>query len=255
MRKAITITILFIVTFANVVLSQDNSTLAQDAYLKAEAYVLQNENSNALKQLANAEKYLGATNSKILYLKISILKSQFSTNSDNYPMLKSSIAEFFSITNKDNYPSDKYLEMVRVKSDLNDFVEKDSVESNRLINNGNLDDITNYVHATPNTLYYTKLGQKKRSLGGQGEVNRKVDMGIMPDFASSNDIGLKVDGVKKDGLADNGGILKGDIIIAINGKTIKNIYDYMDSLKTLRGNTIYMDILRDGKQLMLSIQL
>lgn len=84
----------------------------------------------------------------------------------------------------------------------------------------------------------------------------KVTLGILPDFTGSENKGLRVDGVKKDGPASKGGILKGDIITAMNGKEIKNIYEYMDRLKSLEhGQTVNIDLIRNGKKIVLLIQL
>lgn len=84
----------------------------------------------------------------------------------------------------------------------------------------------------------------------------KVTLGILPDFTGSDNKGLRVDGVKKDGPAFKGGMLKGDVIIAVNGKDVKNIYEYMDRLKGLeKGQTVNVDVMRGGKKLVLLIQL
>jgi len=84
----------------------------------------------------------------------------------------------------------------------------------------------------------------------------KVTLGIMPDFASSESNGLRVDGVRPGGPAANGGMEKGDIIVAINGKAIANIYDYMHRLKNLeQGQTITVDVIRNDKKEVLLVQL
>ncbi|MEI6764126.1 MAG: M20/M25/M40 family metallo-hydrolase [Bacteroidota bacterium] len=84
----------------------------------------------------------------------------------------------------------------------------------------------------------------------------KVTLGIMPDFTSEENKGLGVGGVTKDGPADHGGMKKGDVITAIDGKTVTNIYDYMERLKNLTpGQRTSVDIIRDGKKEILIIQL
>jgi Zn-dependent M28 family amino/carboxypeptidase len=91
-------------------------------------------------------------------------------------------------------------------------------------------------------LTFQEAGPKSRSDGRNG---MKVKLGIMPGFASSENNGLKVEGVSKDGIADKAGILKGDLIIAINGENILNIYDYMNRLKKFNpGERISIDVLR-----------
>ena len=62
----------------------------------------------------------------------------------------------------------------------------------------------------------------------------KVKLGIMPNFGKSNNDGLRIDGVTLKGAADNGGLLKGDVIVAIEGKPIHNIYEYMSRMGALK---------------------
>ncbi|WP_346863322.1 M20/M25/M40 family metallo-hydrolase [uncultured Draconibacterium sp.] len=102
-------------------------------------------------------------------------------------------------------------------------------------------------------LTFQEAGAKfQRSRGGRF----KVTLGVMPDFAGLEKRGMRIDGVTKGKPAYNGGMLKGDIITAIDGKKVGNIYEYMSRLKTLEaGETITVDVLRDEKPTVLIIQL
>lgn len=102
-------------------------------------------------------------------------------------------------------------------------------------------------------LTFQEAGSKfQRSRGGRF----KVTLGIMPDYAGLEKRGMRIDGVTKDKPAYKAGMLKGDIITAIEGKKVGNIYDYMGRLKTLEaGQTITVDILRDNKPTVLIVQL
>ena len=83
-----------------------------------------------------------------------------------------------------------------------------------------------------------------------------VTLGIMPNFTSTENNGLGVDGVTPGRPAALGGILKGDIITAIEGKEVTNIYDYMARMNNLEfGQTITVDIIRDGEKKIFLIQL
>ena len=84
----------------------------------------------------------------------------------------------------------------------------------------------------------------------------KVTLGIIPDVVGSSQNGMAVDGVKKGGPAEAGGIKKGDIITAINDLPVTNVYDYMARLNTLKkGQKVKIEVLRDGKKEILSVQL
>jgi hypothetical protein len=112
-----------------------------------------------------------------------------------------------------------------------------------------LSDIAN----TDNKLIFKEAGPKNRSSQRSG---LKVTLGLMPDFAAGEVKGLKVGGVNKAGPADKGGMLKGDIIVAIDGKSVTNIYDYMDRLKVLSsGQLVSVDVLRNNEKVILIIQL
>jgi len=103
-------------------------------------------------------------------------------------------------------------------------------------------------------LTFQEAGPKEQK--GRAGYRFKVTLGIMPDFTSTVEGGLGVGGVKKDGPAYKGGMLKGDVITALDGKQINDIYDYMNRLKKLQpGQRISVDVLRNDKKEVLIIQL
>ena len=81
-----------------------------------------------------------------------------------------------------------------------------------------------------------------------------VTLGVMPSYVGT-EIGLKIDGLSDpNGPAAKAGIKKGDIIKAINGKSIKDIYEYMERLGELReGMTVPVMIYRGDKEIKLSV--
>jgi hypothetical protein len=104
-------------------------------------------------------------------------------------------------------------------------------------------------------LTFQEAGPKQQE-GGRASYRFKVTLGIMPDFTSTVQGGLGVGGVKKDGPAYKGGMLKGDVITAVDGKQVNDIYDYMNRLKKLQpGQIISVDVLRQDKKIVLIIQL
>nr|WP_321357080.1 M28 family peptidase [uncultured Draconibacterium sp.] len=112
-----------------------------------------------------------------------------------------------------------------------------------------VDDVVNRAEK----LTFQEAGSKfQRSRGGRF----KVTLGVMPDFAGVEKRGMRVDAVSKGKPAYAAGMKKGDIIIAIDGKKVGNIYEYMDRLQNLEaGATISVDILRDEKPTVLIVQL
>jgi aminopeptidase YwaD len=83
-----------------------------------------------------------------------------------------------------------------------------------------------------------------------------VSLGIMPDFAGIVKNGLRADAITPGKPAALGGMKKGDIITAINSMTVNNIQDYMSRMSQLKhGQTISVEVLRNGKKEVLLIQL
>jgi len=102
-------------------------------------------------------------------------------------------------------------------------------------------------------LTFQEAGPKfQRSRGGR----YKVTFGIMPDFAGLEKRGLRIDAVTKGKPADRGGMKKGDIITAIEGKKVGGIHDYMSRLQALKaGDRVSVDVIRDNKETVLIIEL
>ena len=103
-------------------------------------------------------------------------------------------------------------------------------------------------------LKYTESGPKIEQ--GRPARRKGVTLGIMPDFAGNIKNGLRADFVTPGKPAALGGMKKGDIITAINGKPVNNIQDYMFRMGQLKaGETINVEVLREGKTEILLIQL
>lgn len=95
-----------------------------------------------------------------------------------------------------------------------------------------------------------------RSLSSSHTPKIKVKLGIMPDVSGVSDNGLKVIGVTEGKPAEIAGIQVGDLIIAINQKPIKNIYDYTETLSSLEpGTKASVKVLRDKVELEYTVEL
>lgn len=83
----------------------------------------------------------------------------------------------------------------------------------------------------------------------------KITLGIIPDIAGTTE-GLLIEGIKSGGYADKAGLHKGDVIVSMDNKEIKNIYDYMARLNQLEtGHLLHIEVIRNGKKILLEIQL
>ncbi|MDZ4716392.1 MAG: M20/M25/M40 family metallo-hydrolase [Cytophagales bacterium] len=100
------------------------------------------------------------------------------------------------------------------------------------------------VDAEPKLAFLTT---KSKSMGSARAF--KVTLGVMPSY-SSNEAGLKVDGVSEDKPAQKAGILTGDLIIQIGELPIKDMEGYMNALgKFEKGQTVPVKVMREGKEL------
>ncbi len=107
---------------------------------------------------------------------------------------------------------------------------------------------------SPSRLQFREAGPKSEPV--RNRRGKGVSLGIMPDFAGVIKNGLRADAVTPGKPAALGGMKKGDIITAINGKSVNNIQDYMSRMGQLKhGQTISVEILRNGNKEVLLIQL
>jgi hypothetical protein len=114
--------------------------------------------------------------------------------------------------------------------------------------------IAGNIANTPERLEFREAGPKT---GISTVMRRKgVTLGIMPDYSGNIKNGLRADLVTPGKPAALGGMKKGDIITSINGMTVSNIQDYMYRMSRLKhGETISVEVLRNGNTVVLIIQL
>lgn len=133
-----------------------------------------------------------------------------------------------------------------------DDVERINIAGEKLVADSAYDLIITLANKEP-ALAYQEAGPKTRPRSGRGF---KVTLGVMPDFGASDQAGFRIDGVRKSGPADRAGMQKGDVIVAIEGKTVKNIYDYMYRLAELKPEQrVSVEFIRDGKRIILIVEL
>ncbi len=84
---------------------------------------------------------------------------------------------------------------------------------------------------------------------------RKAATGLMPDFVFSG-AGVKIAAVSDDSPANKADLMKGDVIIAFDGKPVKNLKDYSNYLKEHQpGDTVTFTIDRNGEKKEVNITL
>ncbi len=105
-------------------------------------------------------------------------------------------------------------------------------------------DITSVYAKSDQTITLKKVKSKQPNMSRR---RLKITLGIIPGF-TSNVKGLAVDGVRPGGPAENSGMKKGDVIVAIEDEPVTSIYDYMYRLaKCEKGQRIVVEVERNGK--------
>lgn len=121
--------------------------------------------------------------------------------------------------------------------------------------------VTNLVYNVAEELATMKEKLEFREAGPKVDQSRTmrrqgVTLGFMPDFAGNVKNGLRADFITPGKPAALGGMKKGDIITAIEGKPVNNIQDYMFRMGQLKhGQTISVEITRNDEKIVLLIQL
>ena len=93
-------------------------------------------------------------------------------------------------------------------------------------------------------------GEQRQSMRLEGPT-----LGVLPDYGYDGE-GMKITGTNDGGPAANAGLKGGDIIIGLGGKSLKDIYGYMEALNGLKkGQLTTVTVIRDGKELTMDLQL
>ncbi len=110
------------------------------------------------------------------------------------------------------------------------------------------------MHASEGSqlLTFTEAGPKI-STPRHGQ-QRRVSLGLMPDFTAQGIEGMRADIITKGRAADRAGMKNGDVIVGINGLPVRNLEEYMFRLSQLEaGQSIHVEIIRDEKREILLI--
>jgi Tol biopolymer transport system component len=89
---------------------------------------------------------------------------------------------------------------------------------------------------------------------GASRANLRAYLGTIPAYADAEVAGVLLDGVAEGGPAAAGGLRAGDVITAVAGRTIENIYDFTYALNALKiGEPVVVRVRRDGEPAELSV--
>ncbi len=106
-------------------------------------------------------------------------------------------------------------------------------------------DIVTVISSREEKPVFTVAGSKER----WPQPQFKVTFGIIPSYAGSAQ-GLTLDGVRSGGPAEKAGLLKEDVIIAIDGKEVRDIYEYMYRLSELKKGQSTVVKVRRGTEIL-----
>jgi hypothetical protein len=92
-----------------------------------------------------------------------------------------------------------------------------------------------------------------KSEGTRRSMSFRVSLGVVPNYAESND-GMKIDGVRDDSPAAKAGIKAGDRVTKMAGRDVRNVYDYTYALGEMKAGEQYeVEIVRGSEILKLKI--
>ena len=104
------------------------------------------------------------------------------------------------------------------------------------------------VDIMPSAPTFTKVQTSAPTASGDTR-SFSVTLGIIPDY-STEASGLRIGGIRPNGPAEKAGLLTGDVIVKMAGKTVLNIYDYMGILGELKaGDQVDVEAVRNGQHM------
>ena len=114
-------------------------------------------------------------------------------------------------------------------------------------------DVATMVADRDSALTFREAGPKEST---SRSYRNRITLGIMPDVSGEGKDGMEVLAVTKGKPADLGGMKRGDVIVAIDGKPVGNVYDYMYRMNTFHyGQAIVVSVKRNNSVIDLLIQL
>ena len=98
---------------------------------------------------------------------------------------------------------------------------------------------------------YLEMESPKNRLG---RSSLRAYLGTIPDYGKTDEVGVSLSGVVKEGPAQRAGLKGGDLVIELGGRKIENIYDYTYAIDFLKpGVEVKIVVLREGKRISLQV--
>ncbi|NNJ95312.1 MAG: M20/M25/M40 family metallo-hydrolase, partial [Halobacteria archaeon] len=125
----------------------------------------------------------------------------------------------------------------------------DKIDLNGLVKTARvLQEIADYLAERPGPLNATLEGVRIPARATTANSKRHASLGTVPDYAWSG-AGVLIDDVRPGTPAEQAGLRKGDIIVAVNDITVMHLRDYAQVLRTLSpGDEIGIRFRRDGRE-------
>lgn len=112
-------------------------------------------------------------------------------------------------------------------------------------------DLISAVESKSNLISYQHIPKSN----DHSERGRRIYLGTIPDYTSTNLLGVKLSGVTKGSPADTAGLKEKDVIIELAGNKIRDIYEYTFVLNALHPEQPVALVVRRGlKKLALTIK-
>ncbi|MGB5261747.1 MAG: M20/M25/M40 family metallo-hydrolase, partial [Gammaproteobacteria bacterium] len=111
-----------------------------------------------------------------------------------------------------------------------------------------LQEIAGYLAERPEPLNSTLAAVDGPARATQAAGRRQVSLGTVPDYAWAG-AGVLIEAVRTGTPAEQAGLRKGDIIVAVNTMTVNHLRDYARVLKSLQpGDEVHVRYRRDGRE-------
>jgi hypothetical protein len=176
--------LLFLLATGFVIQAQDNNAQAIVYYNKAEAAYNNAAYEDVLNYLDQAETLLGASNSKLLFLKIQTLNLLSKIDDSRLIQLKQVITQFYQSIDQNTYPKDKLMEITSIEIDANTKLTDEENAYKKTKASDNISDYERFFNAFPKSKYDAELRPKYNAF-----IQQKKDAdqkALIEDWRSKN---------------------------------------------------------------------